>query len=379
MAYNEVADFLHEILRKKVKLNPWAPIMKHIDESRLHQLDLDELHFRAVKNTASDHRLVELFPGPVVVLDEDGSIVSANESALSWMGKGFYEVEGEFVGDLLFDRRRKSKKSQFLSPIIEVLVKEKECFLAKSYVTTTIFSNPIPVEISTKQINDNGRSFFAVVICNEFSAGSFDREIMSLFAKLFADNPEILLYFTKYISGLDVYTRGHCKQVAEYAGLIGVEMGFNDQELENLYIAAMLHDIGNLAVSPEILHKEGKLTPTERREMQIHPVAGADILEEIAVFQELAPHVRHHHERYDGKGYPDKLCRDEIPLISRVLAVADAFDAMTSYRPYRTQFTLSKVREELLINAGSQFDPYVVKVAVKLIDSGKLKPSNCKL
>ncbi len=374
----EATDFLHDILEKKLKINPWAPIIKHVDQARLKQLDLNELHFRAVINTASDHLLVELFPGPVIILDEDGSIVSANESALSWMGKNFYEVEGEFIGDLLFDRRRKSHKNQFLSPIIEVLVKDKECFLAKSYVTTTLFTNPISVEISTKKIVNRDKAFYIVVICHEFSAGSFDREIIDLFTKLFADSPETLLYFTKYISGLDVHTRGHCKQVAEIAGIIGLEMGLSEQELESLYIAAMLHDIGNLAVSPEILHKKGKLTPAERKEMQIHPVASADILEEIEIFQELVPYVRHHHERYDGTGYPDGLRGEQIPLISRILAVADAFDAMTSYRPYREQqLDMKEVRRELLANAATQFDPAVVKTTIELIDNHKLKPLHC--
>nr|WP_274380965.1 HD-GYP domain-containing protein [Desulforadius tongensis] len=161
-------------------------------------------------------------------------------------------------------------------------------------------------------------------------------------------------------------------QVAEYAALLGMEMGLDDQGLEMLYTASMLHDIGKLAVSPEILHKNSGLTPEEERELQIHPVVGADILEEFAVFYELAPIVRHHHERYDGTGYPGKLKGDEIPLLSRIITLADAFDVMTSYRPDHEAFTLEQVREKLLFNRGKQFDPQLVEVAVRLMDNGKL-------
>ncbi|MEG6615517.1 HD domain-containing phosphohydrolase [Peptococcaceae bacterium 1198_IL3148] len=375
MVLDQLSILLHEIVKEKMSVEPWEPIIKRIDQSRLAELDLDNLQFQVFQKTAADCRLMELFPGPIVLLDHEGVVVFANSSALAWVGKSYNEVNGEFIGDLFSDRRRLKYKGQFLSPTIEVWAKKKECFLEKCYVTTALLSSPVPVEITTKNIIDNDEIYSAVVIFNRFSAGNFDTEIMCMYTELLADSPELLLYFSQYISGLDVYTRGHCKNVAEYAGVLGMEIGLTNKEMEELYIASMLHDIGNLAVSPKVLYKKGKLIPAEMLEIQIHPLAGSDILEEMSVFRELSPYVRHHHERYDGTGYPGKLKGTEIPLLSRIIAIADAFDAMTSYRPYRQKLTLRQVREELINNAGTQFDPNLVDIAIYLIDVGKLKPS----
>lgn len=376
MVLDQLSILLHEIVKEKMSIEPWGPVIKRIDQSRLAEVDLDDLQFKALQKTAADYRMMELFPGPIVVLNHEGLVVFANTSALAWIGKNYKEIEGEFIGDLLTDRRRIKHKGQFLSPTIEVWAKQKECYLEKCYVTTSLLSSPVPVELTTKNIIDNNEIYSAVVIFNRFSAGNFDKEIMRMYTELLADSPELLSYFSQYISGLDVYTRGHCKNVAEHAGLLGMEIGLDSKEMEELYIASMLHDIGNLAVSQKVLHKKGKLTPTEMIEIQIHPVAGSDILEEMSVFRELSSYVRHHHERYNGMGYPDRLKDIEIPLLSRIITIADAFDAMTSYRPYRQKLTLGQVREELINNAGTQFDPNLVDIAIYLIDVGKLKPSN---
>ncbi|MTI81133.1 MAG: HD domain-containing protein [Firmicutes bacterium] len=376
MLSNQLSVLLYEIVRGKMSIDPWKPLSKRINSTRLHKLNLDELHFRAVQNTASDHRMVELFPGPVIVLDDEGSLLMANESALAWMGKNLPEVENEFIGDLLYDRRRKNKNNHFISPIIQLIVEHKDIFMEKSYVSTSLLANPIPVEISGRILEHGGKKYCAVVIFNEFSAGNFDREIMHMYHKIFSDNPEVLSYFAKYVAGLDVYTRGHCQSVAQYAIILGLELGLNDQEMEQLYIVSMLHDIGKLAVSPEVLMKNGALNKAEEKELQIHPVAGADILEEFAVFYELSTHVRHHHERFDGSGYPDNLKGEDIPLYSRILSIADTFDIMTTYRPHSKQrYTLEEVKKELISNAGRDYDPEMVNVAVKLIDNGKLTPS----
>ncbi|WP_051688084.1 HD-GYP domain-containing protein [Desulfofalx alkaliphila] len=375
MSYNQLSILINEIGIKKMSVNPWAPLSKRIYKSRLHEININELLFRAVQKTSVDHRLVELFPRPVLMLDNEGGIVKANDSALAWMGKEFPDVEGEFIGDLLFDRRRKIQKNQFLSPVIEAIVKNKECFLEKCYVSTAAITNPIPVELSTKVIRINGIPHTAVVIYAEFATSSFDQDIQRMFSEIFADSPEVLTNLSKYIIGPDSYTCGHCKQVAEYAALIGVEVGLSNQELEYLYYACMLHDIGKLAVAPEVLHKKTcELTPDELQAIQIHPDAGADILEEFSFFKDMAPYVRHHHERYDGTGYPAKLKGKEIPFLSRIMTIADAFDVMTS--PHRKSYSLERAKEELVCNAGGQFDPYLVSIAVKLIDNGKLKPAS---
>ena len=156
-------------------------------------------------------------------------------------------------------------------------------------------------------------------------------------------------------------------------------MGLDETARENVHIAAHLHDIGKIGVSDRILKKPGKLKPDEMEEMQTHPIIGFTILEKLSVFGRISGIVLHHHERFDGLGYPNGLKGNEIPLESRVIAVADAFDAMTSDRPYRNGMPVEKAFREIRSHAGDQFDPMVVKyfkTAAKPIMDG-IKKSSC--
>ena len=165
-------------------------------------------------------------------------------------------------------------------------------------------------------------------------------------------------------------TADHCENVADYAAGIGRRLGFGGPRLRRLRRCAVLHDIGKAAVSPEILEKPGRLTPGERAVIECHPEAGAEILCRAGLFQEAAV-VRAHHERYDGRGYPDRLAADAIPLEARIVFVADAFEAMTSDRPYQAGMSDASALAELERCAGAQFDPVVVTAfAAELADGG---------
>jgi putative nucleotidyltransferase with HDIG domain len=158
----------------------------------------------------------------------------------------------------------------------------------------------------------------------------------------------------------DVYTRGHSERVAEYAAAIAGSMGLSEESIERIRLAAQLHDLGKVGLSDSVLCKAGRLTTDEYTEVQHHPQTGAEIVERVPALAELAPIVRHHHERYDGTGYGDGLSGEDIPLESRILAVADSFDAMTSSRAYREALSSSAAFEEILACQGSQFDPGIV-------------------
>ncbi|MGB9905683.1 MAG: HD domain-containing phosphohydrolase, partial [Desulfotomaculales bacterium] len=151
----------------------------------------------------------------------------------------------------------------------------------------------------------------------------------------------------------DVYTRGHSFRVAELARLCARLLGLTAEEQEQVYMAGLLHDIGKIGVREEVLLKPGPLTPEEREEMQGHPETGARILEPARFPGEVTAAVRHHHKDYGGGGYPAGLSGEEIPLPARILRVADAYDAMTSARPYRNAFTPERARAELKRCAGS--------------------------
>jgi len=166
----------------------------------------------------------------------------------------------------------------------------------------------------------------------------------------------------------DPYTRGHSERVTQYSKEIAKEMGLEEKELKNLELACRIHDVGKIGVSDKILLKDERLTIAEWAEMKMHPVRGAEMLTFSEFFKPVIPIVRYHHERWDGKGYPDGLKGEEIPLGARIMAVADTFDAMSSARPYRDAVDLKKILEEMKENAGGQLDPQIVEIWLKIMD-----------
>ncbi|MEW6300967.1 MAG: HD domain-containing phosphohydrolase [Thermodesulfobacteriota bacterium] len=174
----------------------------------------------------------------------------------------------------------------------------------------------------------------------------------------------------------DTYTRGHSVRVAKLARACARALGLNTEEQEQVYLAALLHDIGKIGVPDSILLKPGRLNPEEWEEVRSHPVVGVRIVEPARFPPAVVAAVRHHHEDYGGGGYPDGLAGEKIPLLARVIRVADAYDAMTSARPYRRAFTPEEALEELRRGAGRQFDPRVVEAflgipAAELEETGR--------
>ena len=157
------------------------------------------------------------------------------------------------------------------------------------------------------------------------------------------------------------WTAGHSERVTQVALVIGAELQLAQDQLDTIYRGGLLHDIGKIGVPPAILDKAGPLTEDEIAIVQQHPPVGARILAPIKAFEDAIPIVRHHHERWDGNGYPDRLAAEEIPLLARVLAVADVWDALTSARPYRDAWPESKAAQYILMGAGIQFDPEITR------------------
>lgn len=176
------------------------------------------------------------------------------------------------------------------------------------------------------------------------------------------------------IDAKDEYTRGHSKRVAEYAVAIAREIGLEEEQIGELRSIALLHDIGKIGVPDSVLNKPGKLTDDEYELMKQHTVTGADILKDIKMFPGIDIGAKYHHERYDGTGYPEKKSANDIPEIARIIAVADAFDAMTSNRVYRKSLDLEYVIEELKRCKGTQFDPEMADALVYMLEEKRLKP-----
>jgi PAS domain S-box-containing protein len=168
----------------------------------------------------------------------------------------------------------------------------------------------------------------------------------------------------------DLYTRGHTERVTRYSIEMAKELKLPKAEIEVLRYAAEVHDVGKISIPDIILNKPGRLSPAEKKIIELHPVKGAEMLVPLEFLNPAIPAVRHHHERYDGTGYPDGLEKEEIPLMSRILACADSFDAMTSDRPYRNRrMTVEEALTEIKNNTGSQFDPRIAHTFIKIIRS----------
>lgn len=189
-------------------------------------------------------------------------------------------------------------------------------------------------------------------------------EIMSL---------QLIQTLSVMIESKDEYTKGHSYRVAEYSALIAKAMGWDDAEVENIRNAAYLHDIGRIGIPDIILNKPTKLLDAEYDIIKQHAAMGADILDNITLVPHAKEVARHHHERYDGTGYPDGLRGEEIPVFARIVSVADSYDAMNSRRIYRNALSADTIRTEIIINRGKQFDPVIADTFIRILDAGELR------
>nr|MCR4902942.1 HD domain-containing protein [Butyrivibrio sp.] len=187
---------------------------------------------------------------------------------------------------------------------------------------------------------------------------------------------EIVEAFAKVIDMKDKYTNGHSFRVARYTAMLATQMGYDEDTVEKYYNIALLHDIGKIGIPPEVLNKQDKLNGPEYNIIEKHPVYGYEILKNISVMPDLAIGAEYHHERIDGKGYPNGLKGDEIPKVAQIIAVADTFDAMYSDRPYRKRMNFDKVVEIMKQASGTQLASDVVDAFLKLVEKGEFKAAD---
>ena len=178
--------------------------------------------------------------------------------------------------------------------------------------------------------------------------------------------------FTGFIDAKDPYTNGHSKRVAAYTRLIAERLGYEGEELDRIYYVALLHDCGKIGVPDGILGKPGKLTDEEFEVIKSHTTRGGEILSSFKSLEDVGEGALYHHERYDGKGYPEGKAGEDIPFIARMICVADSFDAMNTDRVYRERLSKERIVDELEKNKGSQFDPEIADVMLGLIGDGKV-------
>jgi hypothetical protein len=192
------------------------------------------------------------------------------------------------------------------------------------------------------------------------------RQLNSTNEELHRSNKELLELTVTTLEARDPYTSGHSRRVSQYSRIMGQALSLSARQIDRLTIAALLHDVGKIhEVFAPILSKPGKLTPEERAIMESHPIKGAELVRISSHLRDTVEPIRHHHEAWDGSGYPDALSGETIPLFARVIAIADTIDAMASDRPYRRGMSAPKIRAEMIRMSGIQFDPAMLASLVK--------------
>ena len=198
------------------------------------------------------------------------------------------------------------------------------------------------------------------------------RDLESMVDEKTRENENLFLHVVECladaIDAKDNYTKGHSGRVAQYSKEIAERLGYDEKQQEKIFMMGLLHDVGKIGVPDEVINKPGRLSEEEFAKIQKHPAIGGRILGNIKEMPELAAGAKWHHERYDGTGYPEGLAGEDIPEAARIIAVADAYDAMTSNRSYRGVLPQEKVRQEIERGKGSQFDPKFADIMLQMID-----------
>jgi HD-GYP domain-containing protein (c-di-GMP phosphodiesterase class II) len=197
-----------------------------------------------------------------------------------------------------------------------------------------------------------------------------NEELTKLFDEIHLGYLQTVMSLSNSIEAKDPYTRGHCQRVMEISCELARALKLTDKEIEDLRYASILHDIGKIGISASILNKEGKLTDEEFDEIKKHPVIAYNILKDVEFLKSGLNGILQHHERYDGKGYPHGIKGKEICIFARIMCVADAFDAMTSDRPYRKGMSMENALKEIERCKGTQFDPEIADLLISMADGG---------
>lgn len=355
---------MSDILNKKLEqLNTLVELSSLI----ISTLDTREIRKRAIEAAT---RLMDAEAGSLLLVDKETEELFF-ELALGEKGEKLKEIrlkKGEGIAGWVAENRK--------PVIVHDVQSDPRFFKQADEKTTFVTKNMICVPVQTKD------KVLGVLQAINKKHGSFDEEDLNVFnvlanqvaiavenANLYQELEETFygtaMALADTIEKRDPYTGGHTKRVTNYSAAIGRAMGLSKKEIEDLKLAAILHDVGKIGVGDDVLLKKDRLNPEDMEKMSRHSEYGAEILSHVKQLRAIIPGVRNYHERSDGSGYPDNLSGREIPLIAKIIAVADTFDAMTTDRPYRRALSFEKALEELRKNIGTQFDRDVVEAFMR--------------
>ncbi len=256
-----------------------------------------------------------------------------------------------------------SLNTLFMAQLMSILLKEKMLDIWKD-IFFAMMMNVVLVSLLGIIIAFSYNSYGIGGILLFFIPLIFARYTFKLYIDMRKNYFDTMNVLVRAIEASDPYTSGHSIRVSVYSESIAKQLGLPQNKIDLIKSAALLHDIGKIGIDKNILNKNGKLDKEEFDTIKTHPAIGATIISDLSYLANLADIIKHHHERNDGKGYPDGLSHDEIPLETSILIIADSFDAMTTNRPYRHSLSLDVALSEIKLNAGTQFNPDIVDDAI---------------
>lgn len=252
--------------------------------------------------------------------------------------------------------------SFFMASLMSILLKEKLYYIWKNYMLGFVNIALVSLLGIVLAISYNSFGYGGILLF--FIPLMFARYTFKLYLDMRKNYFETLNVLVRAIEASDPYTSGHSMRVSAYAEAIAKQVGLPQNKVDLLKSAALLHDIGKIGIDKSILNKSGRLEKEEFETIKSHPEIGATIIADLSYLSNISDIIRHHHERNDGKGYPDGLSHDNIPLETSILTIADSFDAMTTNRPYRSSLSLETALQEIKDNQGTQFNPDIVDDAI---------------
>lgn len=320
----------------------------------------------------------EILKGLMPLVNSESAFIlidGLNESneKIIFKGVGTYDIPTEdlvkilnpYLMEQIGRSREMNKVLNLETGVILPLPNEYKTTMGVIYIESDNFEEgKTLIEIYSRQAASSINNAFLHSLIN-MKKEELDRTYKEL-KKRYMDTIEALRLT---VDAKDYYTRGHSDRVAYYAMKLGRAFNLPEEQIELLRLAGIFHDIGKIGTADGILFKTNKLEYDEYEEIKKHPLKGAYILSAISMFQDVVPLVKYHHERVDGKGYPEGLKGDEIPFLAKILSVADAFDAMTTDRKYRAKLDVDEAVEQFKVNAGTQFDSDVVGMLIKILDN----------
>lgn len=332
---------------------------------------VDKLSTFNLSRNAINEYIFKNIDSSIMFFDLDGKLLTANNHAKAYLN---IKDDKNIVFTDLFDLSRDDvtkiiagnyKTEEGIGIAVKGTDKRISAAVSRIYDK---YSDPIYYSCVINDITSEAKKFEETNYIKE----QLDKEVKAKTREIEMLSLQTIETMANTLEAKDEYTKGHSSRVSEYSVMLARELGLSDEEVENIRIMSLLHDVGKIAVPDRVLNKAGRLEDAEFEVIKSHTTQGYLLLKGISCLGPIAQVARHHHERFDGRGYPDKLSGENIEFEARIVGIADSYDAMSSDRVYRKALPKNVIREELIKGRGTQFDPNLLDVFLKMFDEGKL-------